>query len=39
MIIIMEENMFAIRDRKTFYLDLDCSKNVDQNFKHETELS
>ena len=28
MIILMEENIFAIRDRKTFYLDFDCSKNV-----------
>ena len=28
MIILMEENIFAIRDRQTFYLDFDCSKNV-----------
>ena len=28
MIILMEENIFAIRDCKTFYLDFDCSKNV-----------
>ena len=30
--------MIVIRDLKTFYYDFDCSKNVDKNLKHETEL-
>ena len=34
----MEENMIVIIDPKTFYFDFGCSKNVDKNLKHETEL-
>ena len=34
----MEENMIVIRDPKTFYLDFDWPKNVDQNLKYEIEF-
>ena len=34
----MEENMIVIRDPKTFYLDFDWPKNVDENLKYEIEL-
>ena len=37
-IIIMEENMIVIRDPKTFYLDFDWPKNVDENLKYEIEF-
>ena len=35
---IMEENMIVIRDPKTFYLDFDWPKDVDENLKYEIEL-
>ena len=31
----MEENKIVIRDPKTFYSDVDWSKNVDENLKHD----
>ena len=34
----MEENMIVIRDPKTFYLDFDWPKNVDENLKYEIEF-
>ena len=37
-IIIMEENMIMIRDRKTFCFNSDWPKYVDDNLKHEIEL-
>ena len=36
--IIMEENMIAIRDRKTFCFNFDFPKDVDENLKHEIEF-
>ena len=35
---IMEENVIVIRDPKSFYFVFDWPKNVDDNFKHETEF-
>ena len=35
---LMEENMVVIRDPKTFYLDFDWPKDVDENLKHENEF-
>ena len=37
-IIIMKENLILIRDPKTFYIDFDWSKNVEENLKREIEL-
>ena len=37
-IIIMEENMIVLRDRKTFYSDFNWPNNVHENLKHETEF-
>ena len=34
----MEENMIVIRNPKTFCLNFDWPKDVDENFKHTTEL-
>ena len=34
----MEENVIVIRDPKTFYLDFDWPKNVDENLKYEIEF-
>ena len=34
----MEENMIVIRNPKTFCLNFDWPKDVDENFKHKTEL-
>ena len=38
-IIIMEGNMAVIREPKTFYFYFDWAKNVDENIKHDNELS
>ena len=32
----MEENIFVIRDPKTFYFHFDLPKYVDDNLKHES---
>ena len=34
---IMEENIIVIRDPKTFSFNFDLPKDVDENFRHETE--
>ena len=34
----MEENMIVIRDLKTFYLDFDWPKDVDEKLKNEAEF-
>ena len=34
----MEENMIVIRDLKTFYLDFDWPKDVDEKLKNEVEF-
>ena len=34
----MEENMIMIRDPKTFFLNFDWSKDVDENLKDEIEF-
>ena len=34
----MEENMIAIRDRKTFCFNCDFPKDVDENLKYEIEF-
>ena len=34
----MEENMVVIRNRKTFYFDLDGTKDFDANLKHDIEI-
>ena len=36
--IIMEKNMIAIRDLKTFYFEFDWPNDVDENLKHEIEF-
>ena len=35
----MEENMIVIRDPKTFCLDFDWPKDVDENLKHKIEFN
>ena len=35
----MEENMIVIRDSKSFYFDFDWPKYIDENLKHELNLS
>ena len=35
---IIEENIVAITERKTFNYDFDWPKNVDENLKHEIEF-
>ena len=34
----MEENITVIRDPRTFYLDFDWPKDVDENLKHKIEF-
>ena len=34
----MEENMLVIRNPKTFYLNFDWPKHVDEDLKHELEF-
>ena len=36
--IITEKDMIAIRDSKTFCFNFDCSKDIDERLKYETEL-